>query len=88
MTDEEIFGDIQQIIREVRRDDSIVATPDTAIDALGLDSIDFVELLFMIEEKFNIDIPFNANSEGLLFDTVGGAVEHVRAQLGGRAVTA
>ncbi len=32
-----------------------------ALDELGLDSLQVVELTFVIEEKFDIEIPFNAN---------------------------
>jgi acyl carrier protein len=34
-----------------------------ALDNLGLDSLQVVELIFDIEEKFNIDIPVNANMD-------------------------
>lgn len=33
------------------------------LDNLGLDSMEVVELIFDIEEKFNINIPVNANSD-------------------------
>ena len=31
------------------------------LDTLGLDSLQVVELTFVIEEKFDVEIPFNAN---------------------------
>jgi len=34
-----------------------------ALVDVGLDSFQIVELTFAIEEKFNIDIPFNANTD-------------------------
>jgi len=37
-----------------------VQLSDALVD-VGLDSFQVVELTFAIEEKFNIDIPFNAN---------------------------
>jgi len=33
------------------------------LDNLGLDSLQVVELIFDIEEKFNINIPVNANMD-------------------------
>jgi acyl carrier protein len=33
------------------------------LDELGLDSLQVVELTFIIEEKFDVEIPFNANSD-------------------------
>lgn len=32
-----------------------------ALDDLGLDLLQVVELTFVIEEKFDVEIPFNAN---------------------------
>ena len=34
-----------------------------SLDSLGLDSMEVVSLIFDIEEKFNIDIPVNANMD-------------------------
>jgi acyl carrier protein len=33
------------------------------LDKLGLDSMEVVSLTFDIEEKFNIELPFNANMD-------------------------
>ena len=35
--------------------------PSDPLDRLGLDSMEVVSLTFDIEEKFNIELPFNAN---------------------------
>lgn len=78
MSNEDIVAQIAESIREVRRDDSLVIERDTNIGELGVDSLDFVELLFSLEEKFDINIPFNANDDGSFpFATVGGAAEAV-----------
>ena len=36
-------------------------TPDSTLEALGIDSLGLVESIFAIEEAFDITIPFNAN---------------------------
>jgi acyl carrier protein len=46
------------------------------LEGLGLESLDVLELAFSIEEKFNIEIPFNANSQ-FAFTTVGELVKAV-----------
>ena len=46
------------------------------LENLGLESLDVLELTFAIEEKFNIEIPFNANTE-FDFKTVGELVRAV-----------
>jgi acyl carrier protein len=46
------------------------------LESLGLESLDVLELAFSLEEKFNIEIPFNANSQ-FEFTTVGDLVKAV-----------
>ena len=36
-------------------------TPDTKLEDLGIDSLGVVEIVFAIEESFDISVPFNAN---------------------------
>lgn len=36
-------------------------TLDSTLDSLGIDSLGLVELIFAIEEEFDISVPFNAN---------------------------
>ena len=35
--------------------------PDTALQDLGVESLDLIEIIFALEEKFDISIPYNAN---------------------------
>lgn len=35
--------------------------PDASPEALGLDSLALVEIVFAIEERFDVAVPFNAN---------------------------
>lgn len=37
-------------------------TPDAMVADLGLDSLGKVEAIFALEERFDIQIPFNANT--------------------------
>jgi acyl carrier protein len=46
------------------------------LDNLGLDSMEVVSLIFDIEEKFNIDIPVNANMD-IESKTVGDLIKAV-----------
>jgi acyl carrier protein len=62
-------------------------TRDAKLTDLAIDSLDFVEIVFELEEKFDISVPYNANdpkSAGLAYDTVGqvvdGIAELVRAR--------
>jgi acyl carrier protein len=89
MHDDNIVDQIAEFIRQVRREPELVIDHHTEIATLGVDSLDFVELLFMIEEKFSIDVPFNANTDGALpFTTVGSAADAVRSLVAAKGAAA
>jgi acyl carrier protein len=48
------------------------------LDEIGVDSLMAVEMIFDLEEKFDIQIPFNANDAKLEFETVGEVVEAIK----------
>lgn len=52
---------VAQIIAEQAMLDPETIEPETTLDDLGLDSLALVEVVFGIEEAFDISIPFNAN---------------------------
>lgn len=37
-------------------------TPEATLEGLGIDSMGLVEVIFAIEEAFDISVPFNANA--------------------------
>ena len=50
------------------------------LEDLGLESLDAVEMIFDLEEKFDIEIPYNANTNNprAEFDTVGDVVKLIQ----------
>lgn len=53
---------------------------DTTLADLNLQSIDVVELVFAIEEKFDIEVPYgpgDRDAAGISFQTVGDIVDAV-----------
>ena len=48
------------------------------LDEIGIDSLMGVEMIFDLEERFDIQIPFNANDAKLEFETVGEVVEAIK----------
>jgi acyl carrier protein len=48
------------------------------LDEIGLDSLMGVEMIFDLEEKFDIQIPFNANDAKLEYETVGEVVDAIK----------
>jgi acyl carrier protein len=62
--------------REVKLDDRL--------DELGLDSFAAVEMIFDLEEKFDIQIPYNSNDSRLEYETVAEIADAIK-QLTGKA---
>ena len=60
MTDD-VGKRVARIIAEQAMLDPEAIKPETTLDDLGLDSLALVEVVFGIEEAFDISVPFNAN---------------------------
>ncbi|PVH30522.1 acyl carrier protein [Pararhodobacter oceanensis] len=72
---------ITQILAAQALRDPQELTPQTTLDALGIDSLGMAEILFAIEEGFDITVPFNANTPeaaGLDLESVGGICDGVQ----------
>jgi acyl carrier protein len=54
------------------------------LDSLGLESLDVLEITFDLEQQFDIDIPYNANTK-LEFETVGTLVQAVERLIAEKA---
>lgn len=65
------------IAAKVRVDRPKIELSDRLED-LGLESLDAVEMIFDLEEKFDIQIPYNANSSRTEFDTVGEVIDAIK----------
>ncbi|WP_339107314.1 acyl carrier protein [Thioclava sp. GXIMD4216] len=58
-------SDVQEQIISIIAREAVMAPadvqPDMTLEDLGLDSLGLVEMIFAIEEAFDISVPFNAN---------------------------
>ena len=74
-----VESDVFEIIAEkvVVERDKIIGS--ASLQELEIESLDVVEIIFAIEEKFDIHVPFNANDQELDFDTVSDVVKAVEA---------
>ena len=59
-------------------------TPGAKLSDLNVSSLDMVEVMFALEEKFGIELPFNANTPAGQFETVGDVIALVEKQLPGK----
>ena len=60
-TDQEIQEKVIAIIAEQAMVDDKDVTLETTPDELGIDSLGLVEIVFALEEAFDISAPYNAN---------------------------
>ena len=61
---EDIAQKVAAIIAEQAMVEPDTIKPETTIADLGLDSLAVVEVVFGIEEAFDITVPYNANDPG------------------------
>lgn len=54
---------------------------DAVISDLDIPSLDLVQTIFAIEERYKVDIPVVSERTGAEFQTVGDLVQHVLATL-------
>ena len=72
---------IDIIQKKIGKPDLTISRSSNLTD-LGLESLDIVEIVFEIEERWNVELPFSANSAGAFeMDTVGEVVDAVRKLL-------
>lgn len=78
MTD--VAREVVEVIAKQAKVEPQQVTRETELADLNLESLDSIELIFALEEKFNIEIPFNANdpnSAGISFETAGDVIDAV-----------
>jgi acyl carrier protein len=76
--------DIQEAVFEFvanqAKVDASTLTRETQFSDLKVDSLDVVEVIFQIEEKFDISIPYNVNdtsADGIALNTLGEVIDLV-----------
>lgn len=72
-----VAQDVIEIIAKKARVDHPKIELSDRLEDLGLESLDSVEMIFDLEEKFDIQIPYNANSPRADFETVGEVVHAI-----------
>jgi acyl carrier protein len=76
----DVTGDVIAIIAKKQRAGRDKVEVSDRLEDLGLESLDAVEMIFDLEEKFDIQIPYNANTNNprTEFETVGDVVTAVQ----------
>lgn len=74
----DVANDVVAIIQKKARVDRPTIELTDRLEDLGLESLDAVEMIFDLEEKFDVQIPYNANNPRTEFDTVGEVVRAIQ----------
>ena len=64
-------SDIVDIIAKEGRVAAALLTPDANLAELDIQSLEIVEIIFALEDRYRISIPFNANSAAAAESGVG-----------------
>jgi acyl carrier protein len=72
----DVASDVIAIVAKKKRVEKSSVELSDRLEDLGLQSLDAVEMIFDLEEKFDIEIPYNANTNNPRseFDTVGDVI--------------
>ena len=83
----ELAGDVIAIIakRVPGQKDDLNLTDK--LTELGIESIDAIDMIFDLEERFGVEIPYNANSAQTDFSTVGDIVRAIEQIVARKAAT-
>ena len=66
-----IVDEIIAIVAKHREMEPDGWTAESTLEDLGVDSFDFIELVFMLEDKYGIEIDYNANQTVNELKTIG-----------------
>lgn len=83
----DVAREVLEIIATQAKVETAKVTPATQLADLNLESLDTIELIFALEEKFNIEIPYNANdasSAGINFTTADDVIQAVAKLVDGQ----
>ena len=79
------IDEILDIVAQKALIDRSTLKPDAKLSDLNVSSIDLVEVMFALEDKFGIQLPFNANTNSGDFKTLGDVIALVEKQLAVKA---
>jgi acyl carrier protein len=78
MSEEEIFKTVKEVIvDQLGVDEEIIKMDATFVEDLSADSLDIVELIMDIEDKFEIEIP-DSDAEKMV--TVSDVVDYIKVK--------
>lgn len=82
---DDVASNIIAILKKNMKDPPETISLDTKLSDLEIESLDLAVIVFDIEDKFGIQIPYNANEEVQDFATVGSVVERVKSLIAAKS---
>jgi acyl carrier protein len=81
MADTQLTSDILDVIAAKAMVPREKLDLNAKLTDLNISSLDVVEIVFGLEDKFAIELPFNANAQNQEFETLGQVVALVERQI-------
>lgn len=78
---DKIFGEITSAIAEEMKIDASSMTPETTLESLDISSIEFLDLMFVVEEKVGATLDVEM-VEGM--ETLGDLAKAIQGQIDGQ----
>ena len=75
------IDEILDIVAQKAVIDRSKLVPEAKLTDLNVSSLDMVEVIFALEDRFGIQLPFNANTSANDVQTVGDVIAMVEKQL-------
>jgi acyl carrier protein len=75
------LDEILDIVANVSMVERSKLIPDAKISDLGITSLDMVEIICELEDKFDIELPYNANMNFQKFPTFGDVLNMIQENI-------
>jgi acyl carrier protein len=75
------FDEIVNIVAQKAQIDRSKLTREASLVDLQVSSLDMVDVIFTLEDKYGVELPFNANTNAGDFKTLGDLIDMVEKQL-------
>lgn len=86
--DDAVVSSVFEIAQKYLKTTDANWNTETRLEEAQIDSLDFVELVFEIEDRFGVELNFNANAQPVGEMTFGSVVALIRSALARKARTA
>ena len=82
------IDEILDVVAQKAMIDRAILKPEAKLTDLNISSLDMVEVMFALEDKYGIELPFNANTDQSEFQTLGDVIALVEKQMASKKTAA